>query len=84
MRGRFQLLPTLVAGVRRVALIQRRLAELLRDLAPVRALPCPFEAVPLQEALWGHPVHTHDAAHTWLRETAARVAAELTAPWEGR
>ncbi|WP_043619151.1 LysR family transcriptional regulator [Nonomuraea candida] len=73
----FQLLPGLVAGTRRVALIQRRLADLLRDLAPVRALPCPFEAVPLREALWWHPVHTHDAAHIWLRETAARVAAAL-------
>ncbi|MFB4262353.1 LysR family transcriptional regulator [Nonomuraea sp. GTA35] len=73
----FQLLPALVAGTRRVALVQRRLAGLLRGLAPVRALPCPFEAVPLQEALWWHPVHSHDAAHIWLRETAARVAAEL-------
>ncbi len=73
----FQLLPSLVVGTRRVALIQRRLARLLRDLAPVRALPCPFPAVPLQEALWWHPVHTHDAAHIWLRETVARVAAEL-------
>ncbi|GAA3617536.1 LysR family transcriptional regulator [Nonomuraea rosea] len=73
----FQLLPSLVAGTRRVALIQRRLARLLEGLAPVRTLPCPFEAVPLQEALWWHPVHTHDAAHIWLRETAARVAAGL-------
>ncbi|GAA2213454.1 LysR family transcriptional regulator [Nonomuraea monospora] len=76
----FQLLPALVAGTRRVALVQRRLAELLRGLAPVRTLPCPFEAVPLQEALWWHPVHTHDAAHRWLRETAARVAADLGDP----
>ncbi|NRQ38928.1 LysR family transcriptional regulator, partial [Nonomuraea sp. NN258] len=76
----FQLLPSLVAGTRRVALIQHRLAHLLRGLAPVRTLPCPFEAVPLQEALWWHPVHAHDAAHIWLRETAARVAAELPGP----
>jgi DNA-binding transcriptional LysR family regulator len=76
----FQLLPSLVAGTRRVALIQRRLALLLQDLEPVRTLPCPFEAVPLQEALWWHPVHTHDAAHIWLRETAAAVAAGLGEP----
>ncbi|GAA2857360.1 LysR family transcriptional regulator [Streptosporangium fragile] len=73
----FQLLPSLVAGTRRVALIQRRLADLLRDVAPVRALPCPFEAVTLREDMWWHPVHTHDAAHAWLRETAVRVAGEL-------
>jgi DNA-binding transcriptional LysR family regulator len=73
----FQHLPALVAGTRRVALIQRRLAHLLRPLAPVRVLPCPFPAVTLQEALWWHPVHTYDAAHIWLRETAAEVAAKL-------
>ncbi|WP_326823043.1 LysR family transcriptional regulator [Streptosporangium sp. NBC_01756] len=73
----FHLLPELVAGTRRVALIQRRLARLLYGLAPVRTLRCPFEPVPLQEALWWHPVHGQDAAHIWLRETAARVAANL-------
>lgn len=73
----FQLLPGLVAGTRRVALIQRRLAEQLTPAARVRILPCPFEAVPVQEALWWHPVHTQDAAHRWLRETAAHVAATL-------
>ncbi|TDC81083.1 LysR family transcriptional regulator [Actinomadura sp. 7K507] len=74
----FQLLPSLVAGTRRVALIQRRLAQMMTPIANVRVLPCPFEAVPVQEALWWHPVHTQDAAHIWLRETAARVAAALT------
>ncbi|WP_119729944.1 LysR family transcriptional regulator [Thermomonospora amylolytica] len=73
----FQSLPALVAGTRRVALIQERLARRLHPVAPVRILPCPFEAVPLQEALWWHPVHTQDAAHIWLRETAARIAAEM-------
>ncbi|MFI0350726.1 LysR family transcriptional regulator [Actinomadura sp. 9N407] len=73
----FQLLPFLIAGTRRVALIQDRLARLLAGVVPVRALPCPFEAVPVQEALWWHPAHTHDAAHIWLREIAARVGAEL-------
>ncbi|MEU0425217.1 LysR family transcriptional regulator [Streptomyces canus] len=74
----FQLLPFLVAGTHRIALVQRRLAELLSRVAAVRVMEAPYEAVPLQEALWWHPVHTHDAAHIWLRETAARVGAELT------
>lgn len=76
----FHLLPNLVAGTGRVALIQRRLARLLRGLAPVRVLPCPFEAMPLQEALWWHPVHSQDAAHIWLREMAARVANKIIEP----
>ncbi|MER5553436.1 LysR family transcriptional regulator [Streptomyces sp. NPDC002793] len=73
----FQLLPLMVAGTRRIAMIQARLAQLLSPLAAVRTVEPPYEAVPLREALWWHPVHTHDAAHIWLRETAARVGRRL-------
>ncbi|THC41273.1 LysR family transcriptional regulator [Streptomyces sp. A1499] len=73
----FQSLPLLVAGTRRIALVQARLARLLAPVAAVRAVEPPYEAVPLREALWWHPVHTHDAAHIWLRETAARVGRRL-------
>jgi len=78
----FQLLPAMVAGTRRVAMIQALLAARL-GLGPgsgIRLLECPFDAVPVQEALWWHPVHTHDAGHLWLRQTAAAVAARLAAP----
>jgi hypothetical protein len=44
----------------------------------VRLLECPFDAVPVREALWWHPVHTHDAGRLWLRETAVAVAARLS------
>lgn len=73
----FQLLPLMIAGTRRIALIQARLARLLAPVAAVRLMEPPYEAVPLREALWWHPVHTHDAAHIWLRETAARVGSRL-------
>ncbi|MGW8701308.1 LysR family transcriptional regulator [Streptomyces eurythermus] len=74
----FQLLPLLVTGTRRIALIQARLARLLTPIAAVRVVEPPYEAVPLREALWWHSVHTHDAAHIWLRETAMRVGSHLT------
>ncbi|CAM5496720.1 LysR family transcriptional regulator OS=Streptomyces tendae OX=1932 GN=GUR47_00415 PE=3 SV=1 [Streptomyces tendae] len=73
----FQIMPLLVAGTRRIALVQARLARLLAPLAAVRVVEPPYEAVPLREALWWHPVHTHDAAHIWLRETAARVGRRM-------
>ncbi|MBW5422775.1 LysR family transcriptional regulator [Streptomyces sp. BG9H] len=76
----FQLLPLMVAGTRRIALVQARLARLLAPIAAVRVLEPPYEAVPLREAMWWHPVHTHDAGHIWLRETAARIGARMTAP----
>ncbi|MFI7500936.1 LysR family transcriptional regulator [Streptomyces sp. NPDC049687] len=80
----FQVLPFLVAGTRRIALVQQRLAERLNGVAAVRMMEPPHNVVPLQEALWWHPVHTHDAAHIWLRETAARVGAELSTSAPGR
>jgi DNA-binding transcriptional LysR family regulator len=81
----FHLLPPLVAGTRRVAMIHELLAAQL-GLGPgsgIRLLDCPFDAVPVQEALWWHPVHTHDASHLWLREVAALVGAKITGPRAG-
>ncbi|MGH3280385.1 MAG: LysR family transcriptional regulator [Trebonia sp.] len=75
----FQLLPSLVAGTRRVAMIHGLLAARL-GLGPgsgIRVLDCPFDAIPVQEALWWHPVHTHDAGHVWLRELASVVGARI-------
>jgi DNA-binding transcriptional LysR family regulator len=77
----FQLLPTLVAGTRRVAMIHELLAVRL-GLGPgsgIRLLDCPFDAIPVREALWWHPVHTHDAGHAWLREMAGAVGARVAA-----
>lgn len=73
----FQSLPLLVAGTRRIALVQARMARMMEPIAAVKVVEPPYEAVPLREALWWHPVHTHDAAHIWLRDTAARVGARL-------
>jgi DNA-binding transcriptional LysR family regulator len=74
----FQLLPAMVADSRRVAMVQGLLAERLGHQAGIRVLDCPFDAVPVREAMWWHPVHTHDAGHLWLREMAARVGSTVT------
>ncbi|MFJ3672700.1 LysR family transcriptional regulator [Streptomyces sp. NPDC090106] len=73
----FQLLPYMIEGTRRIAMIQERLARRLVRACAVRVLPCPFEAVPLTEAMWWHPVHAQDAAHIWLRRKSAEVGAAL-------
>ncbi|MBE8470697.1 LysR family transcriptional regulator [Streptomyces justiciae] len=75
----FQLLPHMVEGTRRIAMIQERLARRAVRSAAVRVLPCPFEAVPVGQAMWWHPVHAQDAAHIWLRRKAEEVGAGLTA-----
>ena len=84
----FWVLPSMVAGTRRVAMVHALLAARLGlglglgsgSGSGIRVLDCPFDAVPVREALWWHPVHTHDAGHLWLRETAGAIAARFPAP----
>jgi DNA-binding transcriptional LysR family regulator len=73
----FLAMPFLVAGTRRVALVQEQLARRLAGPAGVRVLPCPFEAVPLAEAFWWHPMFRNDPAHLWLRGILRDAAREL-------
>ncbi|MEV5238476.1 LysR family transcriptional regulator [Streptomyces cinnamoneus] len=76
----FLALPLYVAGTDRVAVIQRRLTRAVPLPPSLRVLPCPFDAGPINEALWWHPVHTHDTGHRWFRilvhDTARRLEAE--------
>ncbi|HTI26961.1 MAG TPA: LysR family transcriptional regulator [Kutzneria sp.] len=74
----FLSVPGLVAGTGRVALLQRRLAERIPADVNVRALPCPFEAGPLVEAVWWHPMYEHDPEHQYLRGRLARIADDVT------
>ncbi|MGP4025938.1 LysR family transcriptional regulator [Actinomadura sp. 3N407] len=73
----FQSLPFLIPGTSRIALIQERLAHRLNALGGFQLHPCPFEAVPILEALWFHAVHQADPAHRWLRETLTIVGQEI-------
>ncbi len=69
----FLTVPGLVAGTNRVALLQRRLADRIPDELGVRALPCPFEAGPLVEAMWWHPMYDNDPEHRYLRDLVVRA-----------
>jgi DNA-binding transcriptional LysR family regulator len=69
----FQSLPFLVAGTRRISLLQERLARRLAKLEDFQILPCPYEAVPVIEAFWYHSVYQADASHRWLREVLVEV-----------
>ncbi|USX56304.1 LysR family transcriptional regulator [Lentzea sp. HUAS12] len=63
----FLALPHYLIGTGRIALVQAKLADLLVRDDRLRRLRCPWDAVPLVEALWWHPMHTHDPEHVWLR-----------------
>jgi DNA-binding transcriptional LysR family regulator len=73
----FLQMPFLVAGTNRIALLQERLAHRLATVAGVRVLPCPFEAVPVAEAFWWHPMFRNDPAHAWLRQVLSDAGRQL-------
>jgi DNA-binding transcriptional LysR family regulator len=70
----FLTVPPLIAGSQRIAVLQRRLVDLLPLNSGIRALPCPFEAGPLVEAIWWHPAFDDDPEHRYLRDLVVRAA----------
>jgi DNA-binding transcriptional LysR family regulator len=74
----FYALPEVVADTDRISLVQGRLADRLTGRGDVTVLPCPFDAVPLVQALWGHPMNELDAAHVWLRQLLVEACSALT------
>ncbi len=71
----FDSLPSFLRGTDRIAVIQERLAARIASPADYRLLECPFDVVPLVEAMWWHPSLERDPGHSWFRsivETAGR------------
>ena len=79
----FLTVPTLIAGSDRIALLQRRLVDQLPLNTGIRALPVPFDAGPLIEAMWWHPVFDDDPEHGYLRDLVVRAAALAVGEPEG-
>ncbi|HZB49056.1 MAG TPA: hypothetical protein VE547_08185 [Mycobacteriales bacterium] len=75
----FLVLPFLIAGTDRIGLIQANLVPRLTMAGDVRALPCPYDVVPLVEAMWWHPAHTADPEHAWLRDVFAEAGRSIDA-----
>ncbi|HLM05315.1 MAG TPA: LysR substrate-binding domain-containing protein, partial [Blastococcus sp.] len=69
----FLTVPGLVAGSQRIALLQRRLVELLPLNLGIRALAPPVEVGQLVEAMWWHPVYDDDPEHAYLRDLIVRA-----------
>ncbi|MTD54625.1 LysR family transcriptional regulator [Amycolatopsis pithecellobii] len=63
----FLTMPQLVRSSDAVALLQERVAALVATGPEFRILECPFDAIPLVEAFWWHPIHDDDPGHSWLR-----------------
>lgn len=76
----FLTVPGLVAGTRRIGLMQERLVRLLAVDVGIRALPLPFEAGPLVDAMWWHPVYDRDPEHAFFRDLVHRAAQAVGSP----
>ena len=72
----FLTVPALISRSDRIALLQRRLVDLLPLDTGIRALPVPFEVSPLIEAMWWHPVFDDDPEHSYLRDVVLRAAGQ--------
>ncbi|MEU1971421.1 LysR family transcriptional regulator [Microbacterium sp. NPDC019599] len=79
----FLALPHFIAGTNRLGLIQAGLAHVAESVAGVRTLAAPFDATPVVNALWWHPVHGRDPEHAWMRgifEQAAKLVSSRLHP----
>lgn len=70
----FLTVPGLVAGSRRVAVLQRRLVESFPPDPRLRILPCPLDAGVLHGAMWWHPMYDDDPEHVYLRDVVVRAS----------
>jgi DNA-binding transcriptional LysR family regulator len=70
----FNAVPQLVVGTRRIATIQRRLAEFYARYLPLRIIEPPFELPLLTEAMQWHENFNDDPGSRWLRGLIREVA----------
>lgn len=66
-----------IEGTRRLGLVQEGLASALEAATNVRRFELPYDATPIVNALWWHPVHVHDPEHEWLRSLFSEAGARL-------
>lgn len=73
----FMSLPFVLRGTKRIAVMQRRLAELVADTAELRLLKLPYPSTGVRMSMWWNPLDTNYAAHVWLRDVLTQVSNEL-------
>lgn len=72
----FFVMPALIVGTDRVALVPEAFAGMALRMEPrLRLVVPPWDLDPVRDAFWWHPDRAHDAEHLWLRD-ALRAALE--------
>jgi DNA-binding transcriptional LysR family regulator len=74
----FAVVPWLVIGTQRIAVMHERLAKVVAKSLPLKIQPLPFEIPPMREMIQYHSVRSHDNAIAWLRGCLHEMAQKLT------
>jgi LysR family transcriptional regulator, nod-box dependent transcriptional activator len=74
--GSFSIIPQLLRGTTRLALMHERLARVMSRDCPIASAPLPFQIPPMREMVQHHRARSPDEGLTWLRSQLAIVAAE--------
>jgi DNA-binding transcriptional LysR family regulator len=75
----FAVVPWLVIGTRRIAVMHERLANVVAKNLPLKIQPLPFEIPPMREMIQYHSARSHDSAVAWLRARLHEMAQKLAA-----
>jgi len=75
----FLSLPHFIVGTDRIGLVQSAVAPVALAVPGIRLARLPFDATPLVNALWWHPVHGRDPEHAWMRELFVEAGRSLDA-----
>jgi DNA-binding transcriptional LysR family regulator len=70
----FTLVPWLLQGTSRLAIMHERLATVMADHLPIASTPLPFAMPPLREMVQFHFARASDEGLTWLRDELKAVA----------
>jgi len=64
----FTLVPHFVVSSHRIAMVQRRLAELYARILPLKVFDLPFPAPSMRQRIQWHRLNENDAATLWVRD----------------
>jgi DNA-binding transcriptional LysR family regulator len=73
----FGMLPNFVVGTRRLATVQRRLAEYYKKTMPLKIVAAPLDLPVLDESVHWNAAFDQDPACKWLRKILRDVAKEI-------
>ena len=76
----FTMVPWMLPGTGRLAIMHERLAQVMLPLLPLAVAPLPFAMAPMREMIQFHSARTSDGGLQWMLERIARRAGVGSGP----